>query len=134
MPSIMAVDVGAPAGVCVRHSEPCRLRHAVVRTSLAQDTYLPHPHPHPQVPSDTVFVTRFMGDYTDTVSADEFAGLAVRWAAVPARTGCRAGPLPRLCSCAAYGCAALRCQCALHVSPACGARHTAARRLSPPLA
>jgi len=36
-----------------------------------------------QVPADSVFVTRFMGDYTETVPPDEFAGLPVsgggRW-------------------------------------------------------
>lgn len=30
-----------------------------------------------QVPTDGVFVTRFMGDYTDTVAPDEFAALPV---------------------------------------------------------
>lgn len=33
---------------------------------------------HPQVPSESVFVTRFMGDYTELVPPDEFDQLAVR--------------------------------------------------------
>lgn len=37
-----------------------------------------------QVPSDAVYVTRFMGDYTETVAPDEFDALPVRCAATAA--------------------------------------------------
>ena len=37
-----------------------------------------HPAPSAQVPSDSVFVTRFMGGYTENVPPDEFDALPVR--------------------------------------------------------
>lgn len=42
---------------------------------LCCNLLLPHPA---QVPSDSVFVTRFMGGYTENVPPDEFDALPVR--------------------------------------------------------
>lgn len=75
----------AAAGQPVPHTPPraarcCPPRLRALRlAACAHPAFSVHRHLHPpQVPSDSVYVTRFMGDYTEVVPPDEFDALAVR--------------------------------------------------------